>query len=280
MVIALLIVTGLCLGSFVNALIWRIHEQSTETGKKRPNKKYLTQLSISRGRSMCTHCHHELSLVDLIPVLSWLMLRGKCRYCGKPIADSPIVELSVATLFVASYALWTVPITGLQVPVFICWLLLIVGLVALAVYDLRWLLLPNRILYPLFIIALVQALCVILAATNPISALINVVLSVVVGGGLFYILFQISGGRWIGGGDVKLGWLLGLIMATPERSVLMIFLAAFAGSVVSIPLIVRGRLNRKDVIPFGPFLILAAILVQFFGGDILSWYQHTLLLTN
>ena len=76
---------------------------------------------------------------------------------------------------------------------------------------------------------------------------------------------------------MKLGWLLGLVVATPERSLLMLFIAALTGSIVSIPLLIRGRLNRKDVIPFGPFLILAAIIVQLFGVHILTWYQTALL---
>jgi leader peptidase (prepilin peptidase)/N-methyltransferase len=93
--------TRLCLGSFVNALIWRLH---TQEGLK--SKKERTKYSITKGRSMCMHCKHTLSTIDLIPVFSWIYLRGKCRYCGYTIPDNPISELLTPTLFVISYLYW------------------------------------------------------------------------------------------------------------------------------------------------------------------------------
>jgi prepilin signal peptidase PulO-like enzyme (type II secretory pathway) len=296
MIIAALIVIGLCMGSFVNALTWRIHEQAQETEKKKPNAKYLKQLSISKGRSMCSNCHHELGVLDLIPVLSWLALRGKCRYCGKRIPDSPIVEVGSAALFVTSYIFW--PSSLLRASrycpapalfhgtlwqdnlLFGLWLVLLVGLLALLVYDIRWMLLPNRLVYPLSVVAALMAAIVIDNAANHSTAALNVLFAVLVGGGIFYVLFQLSGGKWIGGGDVKLGWLLGLVVATPERSLLLIFLAAIGGSIVSVPLLASGKLKKTSTIPFGPFLIVAAVIVQLFGASILHWYQHLYLPLN
>jgi leader peptidase (prepilin peptidase) / N-methyltransferase len=281
MIIAVLIVLGLCCGSFVNALVWRLHEQAAQAHKKRPDQQYLAKLSISKGRSICPHCQHVLAAKDLVPVLSWLSLRGKCGYCGQPIAAQyPAVELLTALLFVVSYAWWPVALQGAQIAIFVFWLPLVVGLVALTVYDLRWLLLPNRILYPLGVLAAVQAVIAVAAAQRPLVALLNTLVAVIVGGGIFYVLFQISDGKWIGGGDVKLGWLLGLIAATPGRSLLFIFLAAVGGSLVSLPLLTTGRLKRTSTIPFGPFLIAGLIIVQLFGADILHWYTHTLLLNG
>lgn len=277
MIYALLIVVGLCLGSFVNAVVWRVHEQEREVGKKKPDKKYLRQLSIKHGRSMCPNCHHVLAARDLIPVVSWLLLGGKCRYCRKPIPDSPLVEVGLSLLFVASYIWWPEPVQGVQVTVFLLWLVLLVGLAALTVYDLRWLLLPNRIMYPLMVVAGLEAAASVAAADKPIIALLNLIGAVAIGGGIFYLLFQISKGKWIGGGDVRLGWLLGLVVGTPARSVLFIFVASLIGSLVSIPMMARGQLQRSSIIPFGPFLILGAIIVQLFGGDIAIWYQHTFL---
>jgi len=104
MIVVVLVVLGLCLGSFVNALVWRIHEQDRLTGKKKkPHKKQLDRLSILHGRSMCPDCHHELKPKDLVPLFSWLSLHGKCRYCHKPISwQYPVVELLTAGLFVFS----------------------------------------------------------------------------------------------------------------------------------------------------------------------------------
>jgi len=276
MIIAVLVVFGLALGSFINALTWRLHEQSKEAGKKKPDKKYLSSLSIGRGRSMCPICKHELAAKDLIPLLSWLSLQGRCRYCGKAISTQyPLVEAITAVSYVASYIWWPVPLHGAQIAVFVLWLALLVGLIALLVYDLRWLLLPNRIIYPLSLIAGAQAVIIISISGKPLITLLNTVLGIAVGGGIFYVLFQVSKGRWIGGGDVKLGWLLGLILGSPLKSLLFIFIAALSGSLVSLPMLINGRLKRTSIIPFGPFLIIGAIIAQLFGTDLLHWYQQT-----
>jgi leader peptidase (prepilin peptidase)/N-methyltransferase len=276
MIIVGLALFGLCLGSFVNALVWRLHTQSAVRAKKAPNPSYMAQLSITKGRSMCPNCKHQLSHQDLIPVLSWLNLRGKCRYCKKPISwQYPLVEAAMASFFVVSYLWWPVPLSGAQVSIFILWLVLLVGFMALTIYDLRWQLLPNRIVYPLGLVAAVQAVISIATAHRPAVALLNLILAVAVGGGIFYVLFQVSAGKWIGGGDVKLGWLLGLIAGTPARSLLFIFLAAVLGSLFSVPLLATKHLKRTSKIPFGPFLIIALIIVQLFGVSILHWYKQT-----
>lgn len=278
MIIVVLAVYGICLGSFVNALVWRIYAQSKESNKRAPNAKQLKRLSISKGRSMCPDCKHALAAKDLLPVLSWVALRGKCRYCKRPISvQYPAVELLTAALFVVSFHFWPRPMHGLEIVDFVSWLLLIVGFMALIVYDLRWMLLPNRIVYPLGVIAGIEAAARVLGSTHPVAALLSVVAAVAIGGGVFYLLFQLSAGKWIGGGDVKLGWLLGLSIATPANSALLIFIAALAGCLVTLPLLAVRKLKRETVIPFGPFLIVGAIIAQLFGSTILNWYQHALL---
>lgn len=279
MIIGILAVLGLCLGSFVNALVWRLHEQETHTGKSKANKQYRERLSVAKGRSMCPACHHELAARDLVPILSWLSLAGKCRYCRKSISvQYPLVEAATAVLFVISYLYWSSAVSGVQVLLLGLWLALLVGLMALLVYDMRWMLLPNRIVYPLGVIAAAYALIVIGIADEPVTALLSTVLSVAVAGGIFYALFQVSGGKWIGGGDVKLGWVIGLLLGTPARGFLYLFLAAILGTVISIPLMASKRLKRSSLIPFGPFLIIAAVVALLFGDRILNWYQHTVLM--
>src|SRR5690242_7308270 len=109
-----LVVLGLCLGSFVNALVWRLHEQEElKIAKPKGWRKRLRELSIMRGRSMCPHCRYQLAVVDLVPVVSWLSLRGKCRYCSKPIGwQYPVVEAGVAVLFALSYVWWPLALHG------------------------------------------------------------------------------------------------------------------------------------------------------------------------
>src|SRR3989344_8576881 len=123
---------GLILGSFVNALVWRTYKKK----------------AILKGRSQCVHCGHQLAPADLVPVLSWLVLGSRCRYCKKNISvQYPLVELGTAAVFAMSYVLWPVDLVGGQWVLFTTWLAVSVGLLALAVYDLRFMLLPNKILY-------------------------------------------------------------------------------------------------------------------------------------
>lgn len=282
MIILVLITIGLALGSFVNALVWRIYEQNNVTKVKSSLKRtqYLKSLSILGGRSMCTHCHRQLVVKDLVPLFSWLTLKGHCRYCKKAIGwQYPAVELITASLFIISYINWPLPLHGLGLLEFISWLLFIVGFMALAVYDIRWYLLPNRIVFPLFILSIFQILIELLFYHQGKSLLIGSLGGVLIGGGIFYILFQLSKGNWIGGGDVKLGALLGLLLGSPLASLLLLFLASLIGSLVSIPLLLGGRLKRTKHIPFGPFLIVAAIIVRLFGAYIINWLKTRYIIT-
>lgn len=267
MVIALLVLLGLCFGSFVNALVWRIHEQA-----KKKSKFSSKELSISKGRSMCTHCGHALAAQDLIPVLSWVSLRGKCRYCRKAIPDTPFSELLTPVLFVLSFVYWPHGFDGLGIFMFVAWLVLLVGFVALFIYDLRWQLLPNRIVFVLMAVALIQVI-VEIAAGGGVDCLVGALWGVVFGAGIFWVLFQVSGGRLIGGGDVKLGVVYGLLLGGPINSLLCIFLASIIGTFVALPLVAAGRAEKTTKIPFGPYLITAVVVVYLFGADIVSWYR-------
>lgn len=290
MIFAVLIVLGLCFGSFVNAFVWRLHEQQrlADGGQPLANQPVASRhqltasdLSVMKGRSMCPQCHHELAAKDLIPVLSWLWLKGKCHYCGKPIsAQYPAVEVATALLFIVSYVSWPVPVQGTQAVVFALWLVLLIGFMALLVYDLRWRLLPNRVVFSLTGVAAAMQIVALASDWRGWGSLLAVVLGAVIGGGLFYLLFQVSSGRWIGGGDVKLGLLLGITVGSGEKSFLFIFIAALLGSLVSIPLLAAKRLKRTSAIPFGPFLIIGAIAAMLYGPDIIHWYNHTFLLMD
>lgn len=276
MIIFVLVVLGLCFGSFVNALVWRTHQQSMPKKKRTAADK---ELSIVSGRSMCTHCKHTLAWYDLLPLFSWLSLGGKCRYCQKSIGKQyPLVELATAALFVASYAFWPADlVTTYDWLLLSFWLASLVGLVALFVYDLRWMLLPNRIVFSLLSLASVSAAVQLLGSDNPVVLLGNFVGAVLVAGGIFYVLFQVSSGRWIGGGDVKLGFVLGLLLGSPGQAFLMLFLASVLGLIAGIPALILGKSNLSSKIPFGPFLITATVLVKLFGAGIITWYADNFL---
>ncbi|MGH7157763.1 MAG: prepilin peptidase [Candidatus Saccharimonadales bacterium] len=261
MVFVVVIVAGLVLGSFVNALVWRLHEK----------KDWI------KDRSECDYCHHKLGVLDLVPVVSWLVLRGKCRYCGKPINDSPLTELALPALFVASYIWWPQPLQGEGLMLFAFWLVFLVGFLILAVYDIRWFLLPNKIVFPLIGLAVLQLGLQVVLYDGSLREVLGAALGITIISGTFYILFLVSKGRWIGLGDVKLGIVLGILVGGPLPAVLLLFLASLFGMLTSAPLLVAGRASRKSHLPFGPFLLAAMVVVQLFGADIITWYAGLVL---
>jgi leader peptidase (prepilin peptidase)/N-methyltransferase len=283
--IVFLAVIGLCFGSFVNALVWRLKKQEeledgrSELAKKHktPNSKLQTpNFSVLKGRSMCPNCQHQLFAKDLIPVISWLFLRGKCRYCKKPITwQYPAVEIITALLFVLSYVFWpdSLLATRYSLLMFISWLITLVGLIALAVYDIKWMILPDRIVYPLLGLATLS-LAIQYLLGRSLGDIYGVAWAVAIGGGIFWLIFQISKGKWIGGGDVKLGFLLGLIVAKPEYSFLVLFMASIIAMLFTAPLLVAKKLKKNSKVPFGPFLITASIIVVMFGPNILDAYKN------
>ena len=134
----------------------------------------------------------------------------------------------------------------------------------LTVYDLRWFLLPNKVVFPLIGLAVVQVL-VVAVYEGEIKQLLLAISGAVVIAGIFYALFRGSNGTWIGGGDVKLGIVLGLLAGGFVEAFLLLFVASVAGMVAALPLIVQGKANRKTHLPFGPFLIVGLIVKTEFG---------------
>lgn len=286
MSIVILVTLGLCLGSFVNAFVWRLRQQSAVASHRSPAKKKIhnsgltTQdLSVLKGRSMCPHCKHTLGWHDLLPVVSWLSLGGRCRYCRRPISwQYPIIELLTATLFVVSYISFPHETSGVVgIALFGLWLVLLVGFMALIVYDIRWFLLPDRIVFPLMGIAGVHALLVLSNASHILEASFQHGLSLLFSAGFFLVLYVVSRGAWIGYGDVKLAVVIGLVLGKPELALLMLFIASLLGSFVAIPMLITGKANKSTKLPFGPFLLIGTITVYIFGTAIISWCNNQFL---
>ena len=281
---ALVCCLGVIFGSFINALVWRLAKQEgLDTGEPTPKKPKAktsakksvatTDYSITTGRSMCPQCHHTLAAKDLVPVLSWLSLRGKCRYCGQPISRQyPLVELLTGLLFMVFYLGWPFSLSGLHLVQFVYGLIYIVFFVALAVYDARWFLLPDKLVFSLTGLAVTQ---VSLTAvwTGDVRALWEPLAAAGVISGLFWVLYQVSGGRWIGGGDVKLAVALGLIVASPLQALLLVFCASLLGMLGSIPVLLGGKEGLKAHIPFGPYLLAGCFIVLLWGERLWTWYM-------
>lgn len=278
MIIVILVLLGLVFGSFVNALVWRLRQQDVQSSSatKKQRSKHSEDYSIMHGRSMCPDCHHTLVAKDLVPVFSWVFLGGKCRYCHKPISwQYPLVELVTAALFAGAYLLWPLELNGYGIVRLAVWLVYVVFFMALAVYDLRWQELPDRLVWPLVGIALSEAIFVAFYQ-HSLQAFLAAALAGALLFGLFWGIYQISKGNWIGGGDVKLVLVLGLIVGSPLQAFLVIFLASLIGTVASIPTLLGRKSMHGVQVPFGPALLIATIIVYFSGAAIISWYRGLL----
>ncbi len=301
-ILAMLVVYGLILGSFVNALVWRLHAQEElrdkiivaedTVGKLKGGRSKVSRLrselkalSMTKGRSMCSGCRHPLAPVDLVPLFSWIWLVGKCRYCHRPIEDPPLVELVLPVLFVLSYVFW--PLTlSLQAPgyglfAFVLWLVFLVGFMALALYDIRWFLLPDKIVWPLVGLALVQVVVHATVFDGGWPVIMQALWGVAIASGVFWVLFQIAERlkrEWIGFGDVKLGIVLGLLVGGPLEAILLLYIASLLGLAVSLPLMLKSRLKRTSLIPYGPFLLAACVIVTLAGPVLTGWLDKLFLM--
>jgi leader peptidase (prepilin peptidase)/N-methyltransferase len=159
---------------------------------------------------------------------------------------------------------------------FIFWLVMIVGFVALALYDIRWYLLPDVIVFPLIALAFIQVSGDALLFEHSWQAFTGPLFGVVAISGTFLALYAVSRGTWIGFGDVKLGIILGLLAGGALRASLVLLAASLLGTLVALPLVIQGRATRKTHLPFGPLLLAGLVLVVLFGTGLVDWYTDLL----
>jgi prepilin signal peptidase PulO-like enzyme (type II secretory pathway) len=284
-----LVLFGLCLGSFAGASVWRLRARQLEEDKAEGEKvdakeykqlKQLHSINKLKDRSRCLHCGHELAWYDLLPLVSWLSLKGKCRYCRTPIGRfEPLIELGVAAFFTLSYVLWPHDLsTTLAVTQFILWLAAGVGLAILFAYDLKWFLLPNSVMFSVIGISAVSAIVVLLQAQDVFAALVSIFGSIFILSGLYLLIYVISKGQWIGFGDIKLGLALALLLADWSLALLALFAANLIGCLIVIPGMLAGKITRTTHIPFGPLLILGMVVAAFAGDYIIGMYFSSLIL--
>ena len=278
-----LVLFGVCFGSFAGATVWRLRARQLANDKKNKEEydpkeykrlKKLLNKSTLNDRSCCLECGYELKWYDLIPIISWVSLRGRCRSCRHFIGwFEPAMEVGVAAFFVLSYVLWpTELVSGLEIAHFGLWLAAGVVMAVLFAYDLKWYLLPDKYSLALAVIGLGIVGVAAAGSQDMGQTLINAAGSVAVLAGLYGLLYVVSKGRWVGFGDVKLGVGLGLILLDWQVAVVALFLANLIGCLVVIPLLASKKLKRHAHIPFGPMLISGAIVSWFFGMQLLEWY--------
>jgi leader peptidase (prepilin peptidase)/N-methyltransferase len=261
-VIGLVTLFGLAIGSFLNVVIWRLPRGE----------------SLAHPPSACPKCGHEIRKRDNIPVLSWLILRGRCRDCGAPISPRyPLVEAGTALFFglvvldfltrapdqpQASAALWALP----------AFLYLAAVSVALAAIDIDLRRLPDRIVLPSIVVGIV-----LLALATFGAGDWGLLVRALVGGAVlfaFYFALVLAYPRGMGFGDVKLAALLGLYLGWTGWDALIVgaFAAFLIGGVFAIVLVLVKRANGKTAIPFGPWMLLGAWVGIFLGSDIATGY--------
>jgi leader peptidase (prepilin peptidase)/N-methyltransferase len=247
-------VLGLLVGSFLNVVIWRVPRGE----------------SIVSPPSACPSCGHPLRARDNIPVVSWLLLRGRCRDCGAAISKRyPLVELTTALLF-------AVIAIGVPVEALPAYLWLTAAGVALSMIDVDHKRLPNAIVYPTAIVVGAWLIGVSLLSGQPGLALRTLLAGLALFA--FYLVLKLVYPAGMGLGDVKLALVLGMALGWLSWSAVVIgtFLAFALGALVGVTVIARGRGGRKTAIPFGPFMLGGALLSVFAAEPISEWYLSLL----
>jgi len=258
----LIFVAGIAIGSFLNVCIYRVPRR----------------VSVVSPSSHCPSCKKPIRPTDNIPLISFLILRGRCRDCGARIEwRYPVVELCSGLLFLVCYLKFGLSFELFFYYAFSC------ALVVITFIDRELRIIPDRISIPFMMIGLVGSVFPGLESpTLPGSAdaafyvrLLSSILGIVVGGGSLtlagYLYVKATGVEGMGGGDVKLVAMIGAFLGW-KAVLAVIFLASLAGSALGIVLILIFRMSRRTPIPFGSFLAPAGILVLFYWSSIVEWY--------
>lgn len=236
---------GLLFGSFLSVLITRLH-----TGKP----------GILTGRSQCPKCGKKLGILELIPLFSYLFQGGRCRKCKKTIGwHYPVLELSTGALFagMAFAGFDPLPLT------------LFYGLVLIFIffYDLLYLEIPDEVMMPAIAIAFMASFLpqtpTWIDAVQGAGALVT----------FFLLQIVVSKGKWLGGGDLRIGAFMGLMLGLTQ-GLLALFIGYLIGAVVSVFLLLMGWADRKTMVPFGPFLVLGTLITLWYGPELLTAYLN------
>ncbi len=212
---------------------------------------------VAAGRSQCPQCHHALAWFDLVPLASWLMLGGKCRYCRAPIARLyPALELTMAGVLGVYAFRFGVPSVWYAVD-----FVVLFALVSLFFFDLKHRVLPDAILLPTLIVVGARLV------TQQPDQLVNAFATGALLSGLLGLLYLISRGRWLGLGDVKLAFVLGVLFGYPV-AIGVTLIAIWAGALVGVGLMLAKRANMQTALPFGSFWVVAAIIAIMVPGPI------------
>jgi leader peptidase (prepilin peptidase)/N-methyltransferase len=246
--IVLIFILGLIVGSFSNVCIYRIPRNE----------------SIIFPASHCPKCRSKIKPVDNIPLLSYILLKGRCRNCKSKISiQYPIVELLTGLIYLIIYLIYGLSIQSL------IYIILSSALIIIAFVDLNEQIVPDVISLPGIVIGFIISFFV------PYISFINSALGVFAGGGTILII-GLAGSvifkkEAMGGGDVKLAAMIGAFLGW-RYIIISLFLGFFLGALAGIVLILSKIKSREDVVPFGPFIVLGSFITLLWGEQIISWY--------
>ncbi len=242
---------GAIIGSFLNVLIIRLYKGIT-----------------IMGRSECPHCRTTLRPQHLVPVLSWIWLRGRCATCQYPIhIQYPLVELAATAMFLLVYLRYPLLANPSLWPLFVIESLFLLLLLALVAFDLRWKVLPIE---PMVIAVIIAAAWNILSGTLP---WMSVLIGMLVGGGFLGAQVWLSRGRAMGEGDPWLGLLMGAFLGWPQVGVALYFTYVVGGGIILV-LYLLGMIRKGSRIPFAPFLALGTVGAIVYGQAIEMWVRR------
>ena len=291
---------GAAFGSFSVATAWRLRfkqlSQDQQDGVKltKEEKKEYSKLkkqfqknsffddrkNLTKDRSVCLHCGRQLLWFDMIPVISWLILGGKCRFCRKPIGRIEfLAEIGLGALFVISYIFWPFGFyfnldSWINIALGATWLIILILLTIHIIYDSKWMLLLDKITILIFIFVVLLTIFRFISGNLVFNQayFMGLAGSIIILPLVYGILFFASKGNWIGFGDVKLLIPLALGLADFNLAVLVLFLANIFGLIWVIPGLIINKVDRKSRLAFVPFLILALICAILFGEFLMQSY--------
>jgi len=246
--IILIFVLGLIVGSFCNVCIYRIPRNE----------------SVIYPASHCPKCRTKIKPIDNIPLLSYILLKGRCHNCGSKISiQYPVVEFLTGLIYLIIYLIYGLSIQSLV------YIVLSSALIIIAFIDLQEQMIPDIISLPGIVVGLILSFIV------PYMSFINSVLGALVGGGIILIIAWVGSIAFkkeaLGGGDVKLAAMIGAFLGW-RYTIISLFWGFFIGALVGIILILSKIKSKEDMVPFGPFIVLGSIITLFWGEKILSWY--------
>lgn len=283
-----LFLIGAIFGSYAVATVWRLRSRELSTAKLADlstadqkehqqliKRARLDKVTIATDHSRCLHCQHRLAWFDLIPIVSWLSLKGRCRYCDKSIGWTEfLAEVVLGGLFAMSYVVYQGNWLELVI-----WLALLVVLTVLFIYDAKWQLLPTKILWVAIGLAMMLA---VVNVTNQVQTGVNFKILIIhylgavsLLSGLYWLLAMISRESWVGMGDAYVGSVVALVLGNFWLASVALFLANLSGCIlVAIKAILSKKSIRRMRIAFGPMFIGALMVVYFLKAVIfqkISW---------